>query len=120
MCASVCACLCVCVHACVCGCGCVHIHSAGQSYEIKLKKIGDLSEYHGKCLRVSDYCGVGFYYLFVYLFCYLVCYLDINISHSLSDSLELCGFLSFVFFLNVHHQIYLETLSKTPVGNHNY
>ena len=26
---------------------------AGQSYEIKVKKLGDLSEYQGKCLRVS-------------------------------------------------------------------
>lgn len=28
----------------------------GQSYEIKLKKLGDLSAYKGKMLRVSVYC----------------------------------------------------------------
>ena len=29
---------------------------AGQSYEIKLKRLGDLSEFQGKFLRVRCYC----------------------------------------------------------------
>lgn len=36
----------------------------GQSYEIKLKKLGELSAYRGKILKVSEQCnGVVFIFL---------------------------------------------------------
>ena len=32
----------------------VDVHS-GQPYEIKLRKVGDLTDFQGSCLRVSDH-----------------------------------------------------------------
>ena len=34
----------------------VHVLISGQSYEIKLKKLGDLSDFDGQYLRVREIC----------------------------------------------------------------
>ena len=52
----------------LCVYSCAYCVLTGQSYEVKVKKLGDLSEYHGKCMRV---CLASFLFGFVCLFVFL-------------------------------------------------